>query len=96
MSHQDFQSLKESLIMPRAKHDKIASDVIAAPWPTASDELCVYMIHGTDVFSGTLDQAKKSLEYVQAITRVEKDRAPWHPKPEDYQIYQLVPINSAE
>lgn len=86
--------------MPSSKkHDKIASYVIGAPWPKQPNEICVYMVHGTDVFSGTLRQAESTLSYVKAMVEHEsktRERYDWQPRAEDYQIYQLVPIKLAE
>lgn len=92
--------------MPRDyKRDKIASYVVGAPWPGLSDNICTYALHGSVVFNGTLEEANKTLSYVKERIISERKFAEkygqersWdmYPKPEDYQIYQLVPINSAE
>lgn len=92
--------------MPRDnKRDTIASYSIGAPWPSMPDHICTYALHSSVVFSGTLKEAEKTLKYIKERVAAEREFAAkygpnrsWdgYPNPEDYQIYQLVPINSAE
>jgi N-acetylmuramoyl-L-alanine amidase CwlA len=73
-----------------------ASFVIAAPWPHSPECLCHYTLGGITVFNGTLQDAEIILERVKYNIRNETDRSNYHPKVDDYQIFQLVPINSVK
>lgn len=57
--------------------------VIARPWHDGTNALCSYMMYGGQVLHGTIDDARKSLEYV--ISQKEDDDE------SDYQIYKVVP-----
>lgn len=72
------------------------SFVIAAPWPNSPKHLCHYTLGGITVFDGTLENAEAVLEQVKYNIRNETDRTSYHPKADDYQIFQLVPINSVK
>jgi hypothetical protein len=100
---QDSQLLKGEVDMPTDnKHDTIASYAIGAPWPGMPNEICFYCF-GSPIFSGTLRDAERTLEKIQNQAlidrRLEELRTgrmnTTHPAPEDYQIYQLVPIKAA-
>jgi hypothetical protein len=73
-----------------------AGFVIAAPWPDSPEHLCHYTLGNMTVFNGTLADAHILLEHIKGRIRDETDRASYHPKADDYQIFQLVPINSVK
>lgn len=56
--------------------------VIARTWYEEGDRLCSYMIHGSDVHYGTIEDAQILLKYV--IGQKEDE-------PKDYKIYKVVP-----
>ena len=72
------------------------SFVIAAPWPHSPEHLCHYTLAGRTVFHGTLEDAATILEQVKYKISCEIDRSNYHPKVDDYQVFQLVPLNSVK
>jgi hypothetical protein len=65
--------------------------VIAAHWGD-SDRLSTYTLYGTDVHFGTMEEAEEILETVKNKIDNE-ERARNHPQKNDYQIFQLIPVN---
>ena len=70
--------------------DEKFSYVIAAPsWP----QLSVYMVHNSEVHYGNKTDAERMLDYVRSSIADQTNRSSHCPKPENYTIYKLVPLN---